>query len=77
MMAAAAADMKASGEGAGDALAQLEAMKEKMPAAQYEAAKQAMAGAKATMQQLADQPAGNVELVSRYLDRIKALSSSR
>jgi hypothetical protein len=76
MMAAAAGEMEPNTASA-DMNAQLEAMKAKLSPEQYEQMKQATAGATATMKALSEQPEGNIELVKRYKEQIKAISEGK
>jgi hypothetical protein len=74
MMAMAASEMDGNSGNAQASAAQLEAMKGKVPPAQYEAMKKALEQSTQMVEAMSKQPEGNIELVKRFKEEIDALS---
>jgi hypothetical protein len=74
MAAMAAAELSGNESKMKEGEAQLEAMKGKLPPEMYEQMKKAQEQAAQMTQQFMNQPAGNVELVSRFRAELEALN---
>ena len=77
MMAAAASELKDESPDMAAQQAQLQEMKATLPPAQYEAMMNAQKTAEAMMGSIMNQPAGNVELVTRYRDQLEAIGNKQ